>query len=191
MTFATLFLTAKKTRNRGAPVTEQDLLALAGCAVFAGVLLSPLRHYVGNQKTVQRNKVAYDSFPISTYPMFSADRKGRVTVPHVIGVTATGQRRPVHYRHYGTGGLNQVRKQVARAIRQGVAATVAQRYADALAASKRSKDAEIVTVLVVRSRFSFDTYFDRQHPDTTPFRETVYARCDVGGKAEVCEEHTL
>lgn len=76
-------------------------------------------------QALRRKKVERDSFPVSTYPMFSADRSGKVTVPHVLGLTATGQRRPLHYRHYGTGGLNQVRKQIARAIRQGAADDVA------------------------------------------------------------------
>lgn len=176
--------------TRNVPVTERDLLALAGCAVFAGILFAPLRHYAGSPKAVQRQKVEHDSFPVSTYPMFSADRKGRVTVPHVVGLTATGQRRPLHYRHYGTGGLNQVRKQLARALRRGAAADVAQRYADSLAVSARRKDQDIVTVLVVRSRFAFDDYFAPEQPDTTPFRETVHARCDVGGQAELFEEKT-
>lgn len=182
-------LTSKK-RPRAVPVTERDLLALAGCAVFAGILFAPLRHYAGSPLAVRRKKVERDSFPVSTYPMFSADRNGKVTVPHVIGLTATGQRRPLHYRHYGTGGLNQVRKQIARAIRHGAADDVAQRYADSLAASKRAKDRQIVTVVVVRSRFRFADYFDQHTPDTTPLRETQHARCEVGGRAELLEEHT-
>src|SRR5690625_352040 len=82
-------------RGRSAPVTPRDLWAVAGYAAFAGVLLSPLRHYVGTPKDVKRNKFARDSFPLSTYPMFSTDRKGRVTVPHVIGITDDGDRKSV------------------------------------------------------------------------------------------------
>jgi hypothetical protein len=173
-----------------APVTAKDLWAVAGYAMFAGILLSPLRHYVGTPKQVKHKKFAHDSFPLSTYPMFSTDRKGRVTVPHVIGITADGQRVPLHYRHYGTGGLNQVRKQIARAVRRGDAAQIAQRYADALASPTRTlrrSEAAVQRVLVVRSRFSFDAYFDQDAPSTTPVRETIHAQCDVGGTAELLE----
>lgn len=171
------------------PVTNRDLWALAGYVAFAGVLLSPLRHYVGTQKEVKHNKVQRDSFPISTYPMFSADRKGRVTIPHVIGITSDWQRIPLHYRHYGTGGLNQVRKQLARGIRRGDAARIAQRYADSLVISPRRNETNVVRVLVVRSRFRFDEYFSTTAASHQPFRETIHAQCEVGGVAELLEEN--
>ncbi|SJM64178.1 hypothetical protein [Gulosibacter sp. 10] len=162
------------------------LLGLA----FAAALLSPLRHYARPLDEVAERKFARDSFPLSTYPMFSVDRKGRVVVPHVIGVTAHGERVVPHYRHYGSGGLNQVRKQVARALRRGRAAEVAQRYADSLADSQAraaeaagaasADEAAIVTVAVVRSRFVFEDYFaGRRLPDA----ESIRAECPVGGIA--------
>ncbi|GAA2039816.1 hypothetical protein GCM10009720_20450 [Yaniella flava] len=174
--------------KRVPPVTAGDLWAVAGYAAFAGVLFSPLRHYVGSPKQVKRTKFAQDSFPISTYPMFSVDRKGRVTVPHVVGITADEQRVPLHYRHYGTGGLNQVRKQIARGVRRGDAADIAQRYADSLAATARRREANIVRVLVVRSRFQFDQYFSHDAHVKLPDHETVRAQCQVGGTAELLQE---
>src|SRR5690625_704643 len=132
--------------NQNPPITTGDLWAVAGYAVFAGILLSPARHYFGTQKQVKRQKFARDSFPLSTYPMFSTDRKGRVTVPHVIGITDDGQRVPLHYRHYGTGGLNQVSKQIARGVRRGKAADIAQSYSDSQANPTRQlrhRDAEL------------------------------------------------
>lgn len=186
------------------PVTARDLWALAGYAAFAGVLLAPLRHYVGTPKQVKRAKFDQDSFPLSTYPMFSADRKGRIIVPHVVGLTADGERIVLHHRHYGTGGLNQVRKQIARDVRRGNAAAIAQRYADSLAeqlrqgrtegssagAIRRRREAAVVTVLVVRSRFVFDEYFSSGEQSTEPTKETVRARCVVGGSAEQLQERT-
>ena len=182
-------LTSRFIRPPESAVTKTDLWAVAGYAAFAGVLLSPLRHYVGTPREVKRNKVEHDSFPISTYPMFSADRKGRVTVPHVVGLTSDWQRIPLHYRHYGTGGLNQVRKQIARGIRRGQAAEIAQRYADSLANSPRRNERDVVRVLVVRSRFQFEDYFSTTQRTTQPFRETIHAQCEVGGVAELLEEN--
>src|SRR5699024_10288365 len=101
------------------PVTARDLCARAGYTALAVVLLAALRHYAGKPKQVRRAKFKHDSFPLSTYPMFSTDRKGRIIVPHVVGLTAEGERILLHHRHYGTGGLNQVRKQIARGVRGG------------------------------------------------------------------------
>lgn len=173
-----------------APVaTSRDLRALAAGAAFAAVLLSPVRHYVNG-----RDKNEEDSFPLSTYPMFSDHRKDRTRIPHVAGFTADGERVVPHYGHFGAGGLNQVRKQVTRMVRQGRAVEVAQRYADALAgqrrrpgprgqgpgAARRRREAAIVRVEVVRSRYVFDTYYAGH---TSPQVETVHARADVGGTA--------
>lgn len=169
--------------------TARDIVALAGYVTFAGVLLSPLRHYVGPMKQVNRAKNEADSFPLSTYPMFSANRQGRVTVPHVVGITATGERVIPHYSHFGGGGLNQVRRQISRAVREGRATDVAQRYADSLetqrqhgaTASRFSRENRIVEVIVVRSRFLFADYFTGAK---SPSAESVHARALVGGTAE-------
>lgn len=183
-------MTSRLTKPPQQPaVTNRDLWAVVGYAAFAGVLLSPLRHYLGTPQEIKRKKVEHDSFPMSTYPMFSADRKGRVTVPHVVGITSQWERIPLHYRHYGTGGLNQVRKHIARGIRRGEAANIAQRYADALAAAPRRNETNVVRVLVVRSRFRFDDYFSTTDPSDQPFREIIHAQCEVGGVAELLEEH--
>jgi hypothetical protein len=169
--------------------TDRDLWALAAGAALTAVLLSPVRHYFNG-----KDKVEEDSFPLSTYPMFSDNRKDRTRIPHVAGFSAHGERIVPHYSHFGAGGLNQVRKQVTRMVRQGRAVEVAQRYADALAAQRvrpaprgggpgavrRRREARIVRVEVVRSRYFFDTYYAG---NTSPQVETVHARADVGGTA--------
>lgn len=182
----TPFLTPPRHTTDRAAWDRSDLTGLLGTAVFAAALLAPLRHYVGPSKKVQRAKIDRDSFPLSTYPMFSADRAGRIVVPHVVGETADGDRVNLSYRLYGTGGLNQVRKQVARAVREGHADTVAQTYADALHHSGNPE--EIAKVLVVRSRFLFNDYFDG---DRMPFAENIHARCVPGGTATLCSPGRL
>ncbi|GAA4761923.1 hypothetical protein [Citricoccus nitrophenolicus] len=174
--------------------SERDLWALTAGVALAAVLLSPVRHYFNG-----KDKNEQDSFPLSTYPMFSDDRKDRTRIPHVAGFTADGRRVIPHYHHFGAGGLNQVRKQIARMVRQGRGVEIAQRYADALAeqqrrpratgegpgAVRRLREADIVRVEVVRSRYFFDTYYAG---NTTPQMETVHARAEVGGTAEAVSE---
>lgn len=161
--------------------TEADWIALAAYAGIAGVLLSPLRHYAGPIKKVNKKKNEEDSFPLSTYPMFSAYRAGRVTVPHVIGLTESGERVNLHYSHFGKGGLNHTRRQLSKALCKGHAVEVAQTYADSLAKKPRKEERGVVEVQVVRSRFIFDDYFSG---DKTPQAESVHATCRVGETAE-------
>ena len=183
----------RTTAPSAPPLRSADLLRLAGLAGLAAVLVSPVRHYVGPMSTVNVQKMEQDSFPLSTFPMFSEDRRGRVIVPHVIGLSEDGERILPHYSHYGAGGLNQVRKQIARDVRSGRAVPVAQRFADSLAQPPEAggsteietmrrieREARIVRVEVVRSRFVFDEYFAGQR---IPRSETIHARCAVGGTA--------
>lgn len=183
----------RTTAPSAPPLRSADLLRLAGLAGLAAVLVSPVRHYVGPMSTVNVQKMEQDSFPLSTFPMFSEDRRGRVIVPHVIGLSEDGERILPHYSHYGAGGLNQVRKQIARDVRSGRAVPVAQRFADSLAQPPKAggsteietmrrieREARIVRVEVVRSRFVFDEYFAGQR---IPRSETIHARCAVGGTA--------
>lgn len=194
---------ASRIRNpKRAPIRRGDLWSLAGYAAFAAVLLSPLRHYAGPLKKVSEAKIDEDSFPLSTYPMFSADRKGRIVIPHVVGFTAQGERVLPHYSHFGSGGLNQVRKQIARGVRQGKAVEIAQQYADSLAeqqsrtrpsakhevAERRQRESEITTVAVVRARYVFDDYFAG---DIHPAAEAIHAECPVGGTAFAHTSPTL
>lgn len=183
--------------------TARAAWALGLGAAAVAVALWPLRAYAGSHLSgTEAPKFRLDSFPLSTYPMFSEHRGRSAHVPHVIGLTAEGERVIPHHRHFGTGGLNQTRKQVARAFRRGDAAVVVQDYADALArqnealggavptgygpgSTRRRREAAIVTVEAVRSRFRFDEYMAGQR---LPQREQVLARCAVGGRAEAVQE---
>lgn len=181
---------------RTAPVTAAELLSLGGLAALGAVLLAPARHYLGTPEKVRAAKFREDSFPLSTYPMFSEDRRGRIVIPHVVGYSSSGQRILPHYTHYGAGGLNQVRKQIARDVRLGRAVMVAQRYATSIASTRarpgssdaawaaiHQREAQIVRIAVVRSRFLFDDWFDG---DRRPQAETVFAQCEIGGTAQPC-----
>lgn len=118
------------------PLRGSDLLRLGWLVALAVVTLAPVRHHVGSQGRVRATKLEPDSFPLSTYPMFSEDRLGRVIVPNAVGFTAEGEGVMPHCTHFGAGGLDQVRKQIARPVRAGRADRVAQSYADSLAAAR-------------------------------------------------------
>lgn len=113
-----------------------------------------------------------DSFPLSNYPMFSAKRRDRARVSYLVGLDAAGERRLLPYRCAGSGGLNQVRRQINRAVREGWA----ENLCEIVAASPRLRAdgplADIVEVRVVTGEYRIAEYFAG---DKAPLRETVLA----------------
>ena len=123
--------------------------AVAVCVAVLGATLSPLIQY---RRPLNRRR---DGFPLSWYPMFSAERAPRSWITHVAGVRADGSLRYLPSHLLGPGGINQVRRQLYRAaVREQradqVAAVVAARVAG------RADCDDVVTVQVVRTRFDLD-----------------------------------
>src|ERR1043166_9679795 len=76
----------------------------------------------------------HDSFPLSYYPMFSAKRQAIETFYYMVGRDAEGKRYLIPHSMAGHGGLNAVRRQIAKICREGrgeeLACTVAKRLAE-------------------------------------------------------------
>lgn len=104
-----------------------------------------------------RRKEPKDSSPLSYYPMFSAKRSKWVYVNHVVGLDARGGRHLLPYACAGTGGLNQVRRQINRIVREGRADELCQMVAAKGALEERF--AGVVTVQVVTGRYRLADYF--------------------------------
>ncbi len=115
-----------------------------------------------------------DSFPLSYYPMFSHDRGGKADMTYLLGVAADGKRRYLPYQLAGTGGMNQVRKVIAKRAKKDPAG-LCRAVAEAIARGERSLP-DVQTVKVVRSQFSFDQFFAG---DQTPKTSTVLCSCNV------------
>jgi len=137
-------------------------------AALLGVVLGPLRQ---NWRSTPR-----DGFPLSYYPMFSARRWRTGTVTHLVGVDAGGGTRLLHYRHAGTGGLNQVRRQIRRCVAGDRAHALAESVAGSIARSRSAADSGITQVRVVSARYDYDAYFAGNR---VPERETVHASAPV------------
>ena len=132
-------------------------------AMLAAVLL-PIRQNWCRDKR--------DGFPLSYYPMFSLRRRERLSVVHLVGLTAGGKRRLIPYSYAGTGGLNQVRRQLHRLAHSGAADAVCERAARRLAAKGDGPLADVVTVQVVEGQYRLATYFAGEKE---PLSERVYA----------------
>jgi len=149
-------MTSSASHRRPAGASVPDTTAtrvLAG--LLAGALLTavalPARHFATEGE-------ARDSFPFSHYPMFSARRSSHYRVAHLLGIDAEGRSRPLHHSYLGTGGLNAVRRQVRRRVRDGDGQHLAEHAAALLAARDRAEDRGILEVRMVRGRYRLDTY---------------------------------
>lgn len=91
---------------------------------------------------------------------------------YLVGLTATGERRLIPYSYAGTGGLNQVRRQLGRLVRAGAAHLVCEAVAQRLAARNDGPLADVVAVQVVRGRYRLENYFAG---DREPLSEHVCA----------------
>lgn len=117
-----------------------------------------------------------DNFPLSYYPMFSATRGETYTSPSMVGWTAAGERRVVPYTFAGSGGLNEVRRQVRARIQERKAGQLCRKVARKLARSSNPDMAGLERLQIVMTTHNLDAYF---HGNKQAVREKVYATCPV------------
>ncbi len=121
-------------------------------------------------------KIPKDSFPLSYYPMFSAKRSKKATVHYLVGLGARGERHLIPYTYAGTGGLNQVRRQINRVVRGGRADTLCRIVAAKVAQEEEDRFGGVVTVQVVTGEYRLTDYFTGNRD---PVSERVRASCRV------------
>jgi hypothetical protein len=141
-------------------------LAGAASLLTIGAVLWPV--------TQNWRKEPKDGFPLSYYPMFSAKRSERARVHYLVGLGTRGERQPIPYTYAGTGGLNQVRRQINRVVRGGRADTLCRIVAAKVAREERF--AGVVTVQVVTGEYPITDYFTGKR---NPASERVHAACQI------------
>ncbi len=151
-------------------MTEQHRQRVAALvsAVSIVVVLSP----VANNLRAD----ARDGFPLSHYPMFSADRGRHQTVTSLVGLDRDGRARPLTYRLAGSGGMNQVRRQIRRMVREDRADELCRRVASRASERSGARYRSLQTVSVVSGTYDFRDYF---RGNTDPVKEVRHATCDV------------
>lgn len=117
-----------------------------------------------------------DGFPLSYYPMFTAKRSERVWITHLVGSDARGERRPIPYAYAGTGGLNQVRRQINRIVREGNAEALCRTVAARIALEEDARFADVVEVRIVTGRYLLADFYAGAKD---PISERVRASCRV------------
>ena len=122
----------------------------------------------------------HDSFPFSYYPMFSAKRRATETFYYMVGRDAEGKRYLIPHSFAGHGGLNAVRRQIARIVREHRADELACTVAEQLASRERGRWSKIVSVSIVTGRYRVDDYF---HGKKDPLSEKIKGSCTVKRRA--------
>ncbi|MGK3995904.1 hypothetical protein [Sorangium sp. So ce1024] len=121
-----------------------------------------------------------DSFPLSTYPMFSWGRRdARTTVERAVGVDARGGRRPIPPRLVGSEEVLQARATLAQSIRQGARAARALCRGIASRVAGQPGHADIVKVEIRTDTFDAIAFFDGHE---TPLDSKLHATCKVGAR---------
>jgi hypothetical protein len=121
----------------------------------------------------------WDSFPLTTYPMFSQPRPETETVRYVFGVNAGGERVLVPSHYWTAGGFNQGSMQLGAIERRGKPALkdLCTQIAKRVEGRHEARLAGVVEVVVARGRYAPNQVF--RDGDPTPVREVVLARCPV------------
>jgi hypothetical protein len=140
--------------------------------VMIGAILWPIRQNWRESPT--------DDFPLSYYPMFSTKREAIEDFYYLLGRDAAGKRYYVPYYWIGSGGGNQVRRQIRKIMSEGHAPELAQTVAKRLARRNDSPWAQVVSVSVVRGKFSVDDFF---HGKKAPVSEKIGGLAQVERKA--------
>jgi hypothetical protein len=116
-----------------------------------------------------------DSFPLSTYPMFSFGRRDATTVvERALGVDVKGVRRPIPPRLVGSEEVLQAKATLAQSIRQGQKATRALCRDIAARVAQESAFADIVSVEIRTDTFDAVAFFEGQKD---PKDSKVHATC--------------
>lgn len=114
-----------------------------------------------------------DGFPLSYFPMFTAVREGRTTLTHPVGFYPDGTSVDLNYRVAGSGGMNQVRRQIRERVKNGEASDLCREIAQSVRTRWMDDYPGIVEVAIVRDRFFIEEFFAGNRE---PYERKVRAR---------------
>ncbi len=164
------FTNAVESEKLGNPrqyLSEKTLPALFSFFLIV-LILSPI---IENWRTKPT-----DSFPLSYYPMFTTKRGATETVTHLVGLDESGNRYLIPHRFAGTGGMNQVRKQISKSARNADAPQFCQTIAEKVALRSGERYGKIVKVLILSGEYNLNDYFAGAK---NPVAEKIHIECPV------------
>jgi hypothetical protein len=153
--------------DQHAPMSAAKWLTGAFSAVLLLVVASPV---IENWKSP-----AHDDFPLSYFRMFSEERADTQRVNYLVGIDAEGARFLIPYKYVGPGGMNQVREQINKRVKDGKSVSLCQTVATRVAKAG-SRLPALSTIEVTSGIYRLSEYFTGQQ---APSAEIVRARCAV------------
>ncbi|PRX54952.1 hypothetical protein [Flagellimonas meridianipacifica] len=137
--------------------------------VALGIVLSPIvQNWV---------KTPTDSFPFSYYPMFSKKRGATYGLYYVVTYDSLGHKEHLPYRLAGTGGFNQVRRQINKAHRNDGGMTFLKRVEKRLVKKDRAYYHGLTRIELVKGYYHLENYF--LNNDTLPLLERNIATLKI------------
>jgi len=100
-----------------------------------------------------------DSFPFSYYPMFSKKKDKVYGLSYVVGYDTTGIKKNIPYRLIGTGGFNQVRRQIRKAVKKEAGVPFLRRVANRIHKKDKKLHAELSRIELVKGYYNLENYF--------------------------------
>lgn len=114
-----------------------------------------------------------DSFPLSYYPMFAKKRSQNYGLYYVVGLDTLGKRIRIPYKLAGTGGFNQVRRQINRARKKEGGLPFLKKTANRIAENKSKFYGSLAALELVKGYYPLEGYF--LNNDTLPILERKVA----------------
>jgi hypothetical protein len=151
----------------GAPVAQRVVkgrpAALLVSTVVLGAILWPMLR-----------DPPIDSFPLSTYPMFSRHRPKVIALDHVVGVRADGSREVIPPGTVASREVLQTKVLIRDTVRRGPRAALAL----CREVAARVSAADFHRIEIRHDAYRVLPYFEG---DRAPVKSRVHARCKVGG----------
>ncbi|BFP42454.1 hypothetical protein FGF1_32990 [Flavobacteriaceae bacterium GF1] len=114
-----------------------------------------------------------DSFPLSYYPMFAKKRTQNYGLYYVVGQDTLGQDFRIPYKLAGTGGFNQVRRQINKARKKEKGLPFLQKVAGNIAKKEPQLYDRLMALELVKGYYHLEGYFLEK--DTLPVLERKIA----------------
>lgn len=141
-------------------------LALTVSLLLFGAVLAPLTWAAGD-----------DSYPLSSYPMFSHGRtSSEASITHVVAVGRMGERMVVPPHEIASSTVMQTLVTIQRSVDAGPASTkrFCRDIAKRLAASNDPRLRDSIAIEIETARIDAIAYLGG---NTTPLTRTLHARC--------------
>lgn len=118
-----------------------------------------------------------DDFPLSYYPMFSQERDTVYSLHYIVGYDSLRRRYPIPYHLIGTGGFNQVRRQINRQAKNDQGGVLLEKVAACIASRKSAPYCHLVALELVKGYYHLDNYIAPEGKQ--PLREKIVAQQNI------------